>query len=121
MLYRHFYNRYKYLNTKIKFSPEGNASYAVAAFSYGWILLIYFALLKVFNFQSLDKKYGEAIVILAAVVAGGLVSNYFNRNSKYLTIYNEYLNKPINKLKLILVSIIIFVFPYILLIILALI
>jgi hypothetical protein len=121
VLYKHFYNRTKYINTKIKFSPEGNASYAVAACFYGWILLIYFALLKIFNFQRLDKKYGAAIVILAAVVAGGLVANYFNRNSKYLVIYKQYQDKPINKSRLILVAITIFILPFLLLILLGII
>lgn len=121
ILYRHFYNRNKYVNSTIKFSPEGNASNVVGLSFIGWILLIYQITIKIFNLQEIDIQYGTFIIIAIALIFGGLIANYFDNDSKYLVIYNEYLGKDVKKSKIIFLVVVFFVLPYFLLIFLFLI
>jgi hypothetical protein len=115
ILYQYFYNRAKYINNTIKFSPQGSASTVFALIFFGWILLLYEIVIQIFKLQSINTKYGEYIVIAVSLTIGLIVKNHFDSNDRYLTINNRFLNSQINKKKIIFLAVIFFLTPYILL------
>jgi hypothetical protein len=120
VLYQYYYNRYQFLTYSIKFSPEGNASNVVAVCLWGWVLLVYFSVLRIIG-APVFNNYGQFIVIFATLIEVALVRTYFNTNTRYLKIYNKYLNLNLKKAKLISAAVLFFIIPYIVLIILFLI
>lgn len=86
ILYRHFYNRAKYINTP-QSGPERYAARIILILFCGWIFLTYYGIINIFNLRDIDIKYGKFIVIAMALIAGGLITNYFCSNGKYLIIW----------------------------------
>jgi hypothetical protein len=116
ILYQYYFNRAKYIKSSIKFSPIGNASRLCGVLFFGWILLLYYCIIKIFSLQDIDIKYGKYIVIFSGLIFIGIVNTYFE--NRYLDINNQYLNKKINKSKIIFLAILFFFIPYLLLILL---
>lgn len=114
ILYEYYYNRYQYLSYSIKFSPEGNASNVIAISFFGWIILFYFSLFKIFGFPVFNK-YGQSIMVFTGLLGLALIRNYFTTNTRYLKIYNEYLNQDLKKIRIIVSAVIFFILPFLIL------
>lgn len=114
ILYQYYNNRYQYLTYSIKFSPEGNASNVIVICFLGWILLFYFILFKILEFPVFNK-YGESIILFTVLIGGALVRNYFTTNTKYLSIYKDYLNQNLKKIRIIVSAVVFFILPFLIL------
>ena len=120
VLYQYFFNRAKYITNSDEFSPQRNASRVIGILLFGWILLLYFIIIKFFNVQKLVPGYGKYIVILFSVIVGALIFNYYANFDRHLKIYDRYVEEKVRKSKIIFLASLFFAGPYIILTILSL-
>jgi hypothetical protein len=114
ILYKYFLERSKYIDSSIKRSPQKNASLVVGVSFVGWILLAYFIIITMFDFQNFDKKYGKFVVVALGLLFIGLIGAYFDNNHE--TLFLKYTNATPRKSKIIIFATLFFVTPFVLLI-----
>ena len=104
VLYQYFYNRPKYITNSGEFSSQRNASRVMGILLFGWILLLYFLISKIFNLEYLGSIYGKYIIIVFSVIVGALVYNYFTNYHRHLKIYDRCVKTKVRKSKIIFLA-----------------
>jgi hypothetical protein len=119
ILFVRFYKRSEYLENSIKPTPSGKASgYASNALSimfWGWIILFYKLFIKITGIP-VYKDTGKGIVVFLGLLISGLTYYYFENNYRYWDIYSMYKNEGVNRRRVIFISVVIYIIPYLLLV-----